>query len=58
MDLEHEPEHGSASSLDAALQTQDRKKQGVIGSLGSTATGVLNHATCDVLAVRESDGSV
>jgi hypothetical protein len=27
MDLEHEPEHGSASSLDAALQTQDRKNQ-------------------------------
>lgn len=26
--------------------------QGVIGSLGSTATGVLNNATCDVLAVR------
>ena len=31
---------------------------GVIGSLGSTATGVLNNAACDVLAVRESDGSV
>jgi universal stress protein A len=28
--------------------------QGVIGSLGSTATGVLNNATCDVLAVRET----
>jgi universal stress protein A len=27
--------------------------QGVIGSLGSTATGVLNNADCDVLAVRE-----
>lgn len=29
--------------------------QGVIGSLGSTATGVLNNALCDVLAVREPD---
>lgn len=29
--------------------------QGVIGSLGSTATGVLNNADCDVLAVRERD---
>jgi len=29
--------------------------QGVIGSLGSTATGVLNNAVCDVLAVRETD---
>ena len=29
--------------------------QGVIGSLGSTATGILNNAVCDVLAVRESD---
>ncbi len=27
--------------------------QGVIGSLGSTATGVVNNAHCDVLAVRE-----
>ena len=27
--------------------------QGIIGTLGSTATGVLNHATCDVLAVRQ-----
>lgn len=26
--------------------------QGVIGSLGSTATGILNNADCDVLAVR------
>jgi universal stress protein A len=31
--------------------------QGVIGSLGSTATGVLNNAECDVLAVRNSDGT-
>ena len=29
--------------------------QGVIGSLGSTATGVINNADCDVLAVRETD---
>jgi len=29
--------------------------QGIIGTLGSTATGVLNNATCDVLAVREVD---
>jgi universal stress protein A len=28
--------------------------QGIIGTLGSTATGVLNNADCDVLAVRES----
>lgn len=28
--------------------------QGIIGTLGSTATGVLNNAVCDVLAVRES----
>lgn len=27
--------------------------QGIIGSLGSTATGILNNARCDVLAVRE-----
>ncbi len=27
--------------------------QGVIGTLGSTATGVLNNAACDVLAVRQ-----
>ena len=27
--------------------------QGVIGTLGSTATGVLNNASCDVLAVRQ-----
>ena len=29
--------------------------QGIIGTMGSTATGVLNNATCDVLAVREGD---
>ena len=29
--------------------------QGVIGMLGSTATGILNNADCDVLAVREDD---
>lgn len=29
--------------------------QGVIGTLGSTATGVLNNAVCDVLAVREAE---
>ena len=29
--------------------------QGIIGTLGSTATGVLNNAPCDVLAVRETD---
>jgi nucleotide-binding universal stress UspA family protein len=29
--------------------------QGVIGTLGSTATGVLNNATCDVLAVRQAE---
>lgn len=26
---------------------------GIVGTLGSTASGVLNNATCDVLAVRE-----
>ena len=31
--------------------------QGVIGSLGSTATGVLNNADCDVLAVRDGDAA-
>jgi len=29
--------------------------QGIIGMLGSTATGILNSAVCDVLAVREVD---
>jgi universal stress protein A len=29
--------------------------QGIIGMLGSTATGILNSAVCDVLAVREGD---
>ena len=29
--------------------------QGIIGMLGSTATGILNSAVCDVLAVREAD---
>ena len=29
--------------------------QGIIGTLGSTAIGVLNNASCDVLAVRETD---
>lgn len=29
--------------------------QGIIGSLGSTATGVINNAACDVLAVRDSE---
>jgi len=28
--------------------------QGIIGTLGSTASGVLNHAACDVLAVRDT----
>jgi len=32
--------------------------QGVIGMLGSTATGILNNAVCDVLAVRETDPSM
>lgn len=27
--------------------------QGIIGTLGSTATGILNNADCDVLAVRK-----
>jgi len=31
--------------------------QGVIGTLGSTATGILNNASCDVLAVRESNNA-
>jgi len=29
--------------------------QGIIGTLGSTATGLLNNASCDVLAVRKTD---
>lgn len=29
--------------------------QGIIGTLGSTATGVLNNAFCDVLAVRQAE---
>jgi universal stress protein A len=28
--------------------------QGVMGALGSTATGILHNAVCDVLAVREA----
>jgi len=32
--------------------------QGIIGTLGSTATGVLNNADCDVLAVRQADDTV
>ncbi len=28
--------------------------QGIIGTLGSTATGILNNSVCDVLAVREA----
>lgn len=31
--------------------------QGVIGTLGSTAPGILNNASCDVLAVRESNNA-
>ena len=31
--------------------------QGIIGSLGSTATGVINNAACDVLAVRDTEAS-
>jgi len=27
--------------------------QGIIGTLGSTAAGILNNASCDVLAVRQ-----
>jgi nucleotide-binding universal stress UspA family protein len=29
--------------------------QGIIGSLGSTAMGILSNAACDVLAVREEN---
>ena len=29
--------------------------QGIIGTLGSTATGILNNAACDVLAVRKAE---
>jgi len=32
--------------------------EGIIGTLGSTATGVLNNAPCDVLAVRETEKSL
>lgn len=31
--------------------------QGIIGSLGSTATGVINNAKCDVLAVRDAEAT-
>jgi nucleotide-binding universal stress UspA family protein len=31
--------------------------QGVIGTLGSTATGILNNAVCDVLAVRDANSA-
>jgi len=32
--------------------------RGIIGVLGSTAIGILNGATCDVLSVREPDEAV
>lgn len=42
-----------AKSHDIDLIVVAPHGQGIIGSLGSTATGVLNNADCDVLAVRE-----
>jgi universal stress protein A len=44
-----------AKSHDVDLIVVAPHGQGIIGSLGSTATGVLNNADCDVLAVREID---
>jgi universal stress protein A len=43
-----------AKSNDVDLIVVAPHGQGVIGTLGSTATGVLNNAVCDVLAVREA----
>jgi len=31
--------------------------QGIIGTLGSTATGILNNSVCDVLAVRDANSA-
>lgn len=42
-----------ADAHKADLIVVARHGQGIIGALGSTATGVLNHAQCDVLAVRD-----
>ena len=44
-----------AKALDVDLIVVAPHGQGVIGTLGSTATGILNKAVCDVLAVREAD---
>ena len=44
-----------ASAHDVDLIMVAPHGRGIIGSLGSTAIGVLNGATCDVLTVREAD---
>jgi len=44
-----------AKSHDVDLIVVAPHGRGVIGTLGSTAIGILNGATCDVLSVRETD---
>ena len=44
-----------AKSHDVDLIVVAPHGQGIIGTLGSTATGILNNAVCDVLAVREAN---
>ena len=43
-----------ASANDVDLIVVAPHGQGIIGSLGSTAMGILSNAVCDVLAVREA----
>jgi len=43
-----------AEELSADLIIVAPHGQGIIGSMGSTATGVINNANCDVMAVREA----
>jgi universal stress protein A len=43
-----------AKSHDVDLIVVAPHGRGIIGALGSTASGILNGATCDVLSVRES----
>jgi nucleotide-binding universal stress UspA family protein len=45
---------GFAKAHDVDLIVVAPHGQGIIGTLGSTATGILNNAVCDVLAVREA----
>ena len=43
-----------ASAHDVDLIVVAPHGQGIIGSLGSTAMGILSNSVCDVLAVREA----